>query len=129
FTLKGSVPEAELYSLTFGKPVNANTPAPTYFLYLENSKINITGDLKAIEKLKVTGSSSHNDFLVFQKRFDPLFKEINTRATEINNMQPSLKRDSLLTVYNSTREKIGKEIEKFVKEKPHSIVSPFVLFV
>src|ERR1043165_9191231 len=58
FTLKGSVPEAELYSLTFGKPVNANTPAPTYFLYLENSKINITGDLKAIEKLKVTGSSS-----------------------------------------------------------------------
>jgi peroxiredoxin len=44
-------------------------------------------------------------------------------------MQPSLKRDSLLTVYNSTREKIGKEIEKFIKEKPHSIVSPFMLFV
>jgi peroxiredoxin len=129
FTLKGSVPEVELYSLTFGKAVTANTPPPTYFLYLENSKINITGDIKTIDKFKVSGSSSHADFLVFQKRFDPLFKEINDRANAINAMQPSLKRDSLLAVYNSTRAKIGKEIEKFVKEKPHSMVTPFMIFV
>ena len=66
FILKGSVPEAELYSLTFGKAVTANTPPPTYFLYLDNSNISITGDLQKMDKLKVTGSSSHNDFLVFQ---------------------------------------------------------------
>src|SRR5262245_29820682 len=76
FILKGSVPEAELYSLILGKPSGNNQP-PTYFLYLENSNINVTGDIKSISKLKVTGSSSHSDFLIFQKKFDPLFNEIN----------------------------------------------------
>lgn len=129
FTLKGSVPEAELYSLILGKAVIANNPPPTYFFYLENSKINVTGDIKAVDKFKVTGSSSHADFLVFQKRFDPLFKDINARATEINAMPASPKRDSLLTLYNATKDKVGTEIDQFIKEKPHSMVSPFILFV
>jgi peroxiredoxin len=130
FTLKGSVPEAELYSLQMGKPTAANNnQPPTYFLYLDNSKINITGDTKKVEKFKVTGSPSHNDFLDFQTRFDPLFKDINAVATQINSMQPSPKRDSLLSVYYRVKDSIDKEVNKFITQKPHSMVSPFVLFV
>jgi peroxiredoxin len=130
FSLKGSVPEAELYSLVFGsQPAPGKTIPPTYFLYLENSTITISGDIKNIDKLKVSGSSSHADFQVFQKTFDPLFKEINARATEINAMPPSPKRDSLYNKYTELKDKVSQETENFITKRPRSMVSPFLLYV
>ena len=60
FTITGSVTEPGLYWLVLG----AEQPQ---HIYIENSKISISGSKAAIKNIKVTGSSSHNDFLEFQK--------------------------------------------------------------
>ncbi len=122
FVLKGSVPEPGLYILSS----EGITP---FELYLENSKISITGDAKEMGKLKVTGSVSHKDFSDFQAAFDPLVRQNNAAASTINSMPPGPDRDGLMNVYNNILQNIQKEVDKFVNSKPHSFVSPFVLYV
>lgn len=122
FVLKGSVPEPGLYALSFG----GNTQ---FQFYLENSKIRISGDAKQMDKLKVTGSASQNDFKDFQSIFDPLVREQNKLAAAINSLNGGTERDSLLTFYYATQNKFQQVVDDFIKQKPHSIVSPFVLFV
>ncbi|MFI5133706.1 MAG: redoxin domain-containing protein [Chitinophagales bacterium] len=122
FVLKGSVPEAGLYAITSG---NLN---PFQF-YLENSKITITGDAKEMDKLKVTGSKSQNDFKDFQAVFDPMVHANNDAASTINAMAAGPDRDALMVTYTNIRQNIQKEIDKYVEARPHSIVSPFVLYV
>lgn len=122
FVLKGSVPEAGLYAISLG----GNTQ---FQFYLENSKISITGDAKQMDKLKVTGSASQKDFKDFQAAFDPLVRQNNALAATINSLPGGAERDSLLTIYYATQNKIQEQVDVFIKNKPHSIVSPFVLFV
>jgi peroxiredoxin len=122
FVLKGSVPEPGLYAISFG----GNTQ---FQFYLENSKISITGDAKQMDQLKVNGSSSQNDFKDFQNTFDPLVREQNALASTINSLQGGSERDSLMTIYYATQNKIQQAVDNFIKSKPHSIVSRFVLFV
>lgn len=122
FVLKGSVPEAGLYAISLG----GNTQ---FQFYLENSKISITGDAKEMEKLKVTGSVSQNDFKDFQSAFDPLVRQQNALASTINSLPGGAERDSLMTIYYATQNKIQEQVDIYIKNKPHSIVSPFVLFV
>ena len=122
FVLKGSVQEPGLYAISLGD--NSQ-----FQFYLENNKINITGDAKEIDKLKVTGSASQNGFKDFQAAFDPLVRQQNALASTINSMPGGPDRDSLLKTYYATQGKIQQAVDDYVKRKPHSIVSPFVLFV
>lgn len=122
FVLKGSLMEPGLYALSFGG-------SSQFQFYLENSKIKISGDAKQMDKLKVTGSSSQNDFKDFQTVFDPLVRQQNALASTINSMPGGPDRDSLLTTYYATRDRIQVAVDDFIKRKPRSIVAPFVLFV
>src|SRR5204863_8141368 len=96
FTLKGTIGEAALHTLSFGDK-------NTFQIYLDNSRININGDIKQLEKLKVFGSASHKDFEDFKKFFDPLSSQMNAAGNTINSMTPGSDRDALVQTYNGIK--------------------------
>ena len=122
FTLKGNIAEPSLYTLSLGAQ-------KTFQFYLENSQINITGNIKDVEKLKVSGSGSHKDFEKFKTTFDPLASQMSAAANSINAIDQGPKRDSLLNIYHSITTTVQQEIDKYIAEKSRSIVAPFVLYV
>ncbi|MBK5270914.1 MAG: DUF4369 domain-containing protein, partial [Bacteroidia bacterium] len=122
FLLKGSVNEPVLCFLIVGK----NSPIE---LYVENSKITVSNDKAHAGKYLIKGSASHRDFINFIDRFLPLFQQLNSLANTINSMRPGPERDGLMNTYNGTKERIQIAIDKYVKDKPNSMVTPFVLNV
>ena len=122
FILKGSVDEPLLCKLAIG------SEAPQY-IYIENKKMTVTGSKADIQHLKITGSSSHADFMKFQQVFNPLIATLNTTVNAINKATQKPQYDALIKVYDSTRTVIQKRIDEFVASKPKSIVSPFMLLV
>ena len=122
FTVTGAVTEPGLYWLVLG----AEQPQ---HIYIENSKISISGSKAAIKNIKVTGSSSHNDFLEFQKIFNPLVGDLNGTAAKLNMGVTTRQYDSLTKKYELIQSTIQKQIDRFVSSKPKSFVSPFLLFV
>ena len=122
FMIKGSVDEAQLCKLAIG---NEN---PQY-IYVENKKITVTGSKTDLQHLKVTGSASHQDFMTFQKVFTPLMSSLNVTAAAINKAADKPQYDALMKTYDSLKASIQIEIDKFLKTKPKSIISPFMLFV
>jgi len=122
FVLTGSVDEPVLCKLAIG------SEAPQH-LYIENKKITVTGSKSPALNLKVTGSPSHDDFIKFQQTFNPLISSLNTTVASLNNGPQKAQFDALMKRYDSIKAAIQSEIDKFVKTKPKSIISPFMLFV
>ena len=120
FILKGSVKEPILCFLIIGnnKPVE---------LYMENSKITVTNDKNKAGNYLINGSASHRDFTDFTNAFLPLAQQLNGMANSINSTMPGPDRDGLLNSYTGTQNAIQKQIDKFVADKPHSVVALFVL--
>jgi peroxiredoxin len=109
FTIKGKVGEPVLVKLSLGTIRAVD-------IYLENKTIAVSGNAAANGALKISGSVSHKDFEEFKKTFDP-------RVEKMSNI------DSMMKEYNAILEEIQSQIDKFVKTKPKSYVSPFVLYV
>ena len=122
FLIKGMVTEPGLYWLTLAneQPIH---------IYLENSTISVTGSKAAIKNLKVTGSKSHADFIVFQNTFNPLVGDLNGTAAKLSRGASESEYDSLIKKYESINANIQKQIDKFISSRPSSFVSPFLLFV
>ncbi len=121
-SVKGSIPEPGLYWITLGKE------QPQH-IFLENVPITISGTKKDIKNLKVQGSPSHNDFVVFREIFNPLIGELSGKAALINRENNEAARAVLMQDYDSIAQKIDGEIDRFISAKPNSYVSPFLLFV
>jgi peroxiredoxin len=122
FTLKGSIDEPGLYYLVLGKE------EPQY-IFLENSNITINGTSKDIKHLTIKGSSSHNDFLAFDKTFTPLFAHLNGIATEAQNQQDEYKKQALVVRYDSMIKALNGEIDRFIAARKSSYVSLFLISV
>lgn len=122
FLLKGSVTEPVLCFLVIGdgSPVE---------LYVENSKITISNDKEHAGKYLIKGSVSHGDFINFIDNFLPLFQQLNSLANTINSMKEGPDREGLMNTYNGTKQSIQTAIDRYVKDKPNSMVTPFVLNV
>lgn len=120
FILKGSLRESMLVNLVF---VDAKKKA---LFFLDNGNVIVTGSLLEIQKLKVTGSNSQQDFESFQEIFNPLF----TRYSDINQqgnktgMTDSLQLNAA-RIYTSIQE----QIDAFISHHNASPVSPFLLLV
>ncbi len=119
FVIKGSMREPLLVSLNF---IDSKKKA---LLFLDNNEINISGNVNDIQKLKVTGSPSQNDFQQFQDTFNPLFARYNQagQQTKISNSDTSQ-----LAVARALND-IQSHIEAFLQQHPASPVSPFLLVV
>ncbi|MBK9938722.1 MAG: AhpC/TSA family protein [Chitinophagaceae bacterium] len=120
FALKGKVDEPMLCFLIIGedKPIE---------IYVENAIITIKGKKSQSAPFEISGSSSHKDFAEFLKGFMPLSQQSSSLAATINKTVPGAERDALMITYNNLQAGIQNEIDKFIKAKPRSYVSAFLL--
>lgn len=113
FVLKGTVREPNLHHLQF---VEANKKA---LLFIGNDKVKVEGDINEVQKLKVTGSPSQDDFADFQLHFNPIFERLQ-RSTVPN---------SGVTFTNADYEALEKKLDSFIYANKDSYVAPFVMVV
>jgi peroxiredoxin len=120
FVLKGNVPEPVLCYIMVGdnKPVE---------IFVENAIISFKAKKAQPPVYEISGSASHKDFTSFTNTFIPIAQQASTLASTINATMPGAERDKLMETYNAMQQNLQKEIDKFVKEKPRSTVSAFVL--
>ena len=120
FELKGSLREPLLLSLYFDD-VKKRT-----ILFLDNNKINISGDINDLQKIVVTGSPAQADFQAFQEAFNPLF---DTYSKISQRMKAAGTTDTLRVEAAKTFTAIQEQIEIFLQHHAASPVSSFLLIV
>lgn len=123
FELKGSIPEANLYQINFDAAQKKS------LLFIGNEKINVDGDINAVQDITVKGSLVHDDFELFKKTFNPLFQELTAMGQRLSNTPALAKNDSAMNAYRQQLEKIKVEVDKFVATHQNSPVAPFVVVV
>jgi peroxiredoxin len=123
FNLFGKLESEDVYHLNFiGYP-------EVYETYLTNDNITVTGSASAIKNLNVAGAPAAQDYQVYLKRFNPLKEKLNNAVTQANQAPAGKKRDSLVNVVNKTVSDIQNQVDLFIKERPASPVSSFILYV
>jgi peroxiredoxin len=120
FVLKGSLREPLLVSLNF---VESKKKA---LLFLDNNKIEITGNIADVQNLKISGSPTQVDFQLFQDTFNPLFSKYSQLTQQLN---AGSKNDTLQITAARAYTTIQENIEFFLKKHLSSPVSPFLLIV
>lgn len=123
FVLKGQLHEPNIFELTFHSAQKKTA------LYIGNDQVKIEGAVSDLGALKVTGSSSHNDFMDFQREFNPLFARLNVISQQANDPASSVRRDSVVNAYNALASDIETRLDQFIANHKSSYVSPFVLIV
>ena len=74
FVIKGQVPQPVFKVLIFGEQ------PPGVPLFLDNSNIKISGDKNAIDKLSITGSPSHTQYMEYTNAIQPYEKIFGDNA-------------------------------------------------
>jgi peroxiredoxin len=123
FELKGKLDFPNLYLLCFSSPVGKDP------VFIGNDTVEVAGESSDLKKLKITGSSSNNDFAEFQRIFDPYILRLNSLGQLANSPAGAGKGDSISREYSYTVTKVQQEIDKYLEARKSSFVSPFVLVV
>lgn len=123
FTLKGQLAENDLYQVSF----IGYKGELELFMGAENVVVN--GIASQISKSNVTGSKLHADYALYNQRFNPIKERLNYLANKINKLKEGKERDSLVNKFNIERKNVVKELNRFIREKPNSEVTTFVLYV
>ncbi|HYE56038.1 MAG TPA: TlpA disulfide reductase family protein [Chitinophagaceae bacterium] len=113
FVLKGEIKEPNLHHIVF---VESNKKL---LLFIGADEVKVEGDINALGAVKVTGSPSHEDFVAFQKKFNPIFEQL-TKANQPNSGVTFTQAD-----YTSLQSKL----DSFIMANKDSYVSPFVMVV
>jgi peroxiredoxin len=122
FSLKGKLAEPSLLWLKI-------TGEGQQYIYMENKTVSASGNKPVAQNFKVTGSQSHEEFLVFQNMFNPLVVKLQPLVTSINSSPYGPVRDSMMNEYNAILSAIQKNTDEFVSNNKSSFITPFVLFV
>ncbi|MBN9380783.1 MAG: AhpC/TSA family protein [Chitinophagaceae bacterium] len=123
FVLNGQVQEPNLFELNLGS-AKIKTP-----LFIGNDNIAISGSREDLKGLIVKGSSSNDDFVQFQKDFNPFFTRINGIMQVANSPEGAQHKDSLFKVYKRVADSTLTKLDQFIAGRQSSYVSPFVLVV
>lgn len=123
FTLLGKVADADIYQLSF---IGFTDVAE---VFLTPANLIVTGDIKSIKKLAVAGSSAQQDFQLYNIKFEPLKQKLDNLVANANKTPAGAKRDSLVKVFDKTKMKVLEQVDLFIKDKPASLVSPFIIYV
>jgi peroxiredoxin len=122
FELKGSLTEPYIHILTYGDKTQRLA------IFLDNSRVTVTGLVEALSKAEVKGSPSHDDFTVFNNEFSPLFERLRTVVQDLNARKPDPD-GALRKEYEGLVSTIQTKTDQFVAARPNSYVSPFVAMV
>ncbi len=123
FTLKGKLTHPELIQLGF------NGKNEKLDMFIGNDAVNLDGELSNLEAAVITGSAVQKDYERFRVKFNPLKDKLNTLANTINQQSSTtVKRDSLINVFNQNKAILLATAAEFIKNNAASPVSPFVLF-
>jgi thiol-disulfide isomerase/thioredoxin len=123
FVLNGHVAEPNLFELNLG---SAKTKAP---LFMGNDNITVSGSQDDLKSLVAKGSPSNDDFVEFQKEFNPYFVRINGVMQLANSPEGAKSKDSLFKVYKRLADSTMDHLDAFVASRRSSFVSPFVMVV
>lgn len=123
FKLFGKVETPDVYHLSFigFKDVKE--------VFLDNNKLTVIGSVKDLTRLKFTGPGTQNDFELYQTRFDPIKTKLNNIVAKINQTTPGASRDSMIVTFEKSKKAVLNLVDAFVKEKPSSPVSPFIIYI
>ena len=122
FEFNGDIKESGLYYIT---PKDGNNKL---LIFLDASKVNIEGDFASLQTARVTGSSSHDDFVSFNNTFNPLFTTLSSLAQQLN--QGAKDEDGQIKkAYSNSVNDVNVAIEKYLTDHASSPVSPFLLLV
>jgi len=123
FVLTGNISEPNLYELNLGSPQQKT------MLFIGNDKVNVEGDMANLKELNISGSSTQQDFVEFQKTFNPHFARLTKLSQVANSPTGASKRDSIANVYAAEAASTQTDLDQFLRIKNDSYVSPFVLVV
>lgn len=123
FILTGQVTEPNLLLLNFLEAGKKTT------LFIGNESVTIQGDIENLAAARISGSASEDDFLTFQKRFNPYFAHINQLSQLANAPEATLKRDSIGNAYQLAVAALQLQVDSFILKRNSSYVSPFLLVV
>ncbi len=123
FVLKGKITEPNLYALNFHGVQKKS------MLFIGNEQVALEGDVQRIQEMTVKGSRTHSDFLEFQKIFNPLFTGLNQLSQVISGQPSREPGDSMMIAYEALYDKAQNAIDRFIRDKKTSFVSPFLLVV
>jgi thiol-disulfide isomerase/thioredoxin len=123
FNLFGKIADGDIYQLSFiGYPKGSD-------VFLSPANLTVTGDVKALDNLIIAGSPVHADYQLYNQKFNPLKEKIGKLVNTINQIEAGSKRDSLIRVFEATKVKVLNQVDLFVKSKPSSPVTPFIIYV
>lgn len=98
-------------------------------LFLGNNQVTISGDASKLKAITVKGSPTHDDYSFFLKTFMPYNEVLGKISAQINGeKQNTKKRDSLIQLFNASRDKLKSFTSQFLKDKSASPVSVFILY-
>jgi peroxiredoxin len=123
FFLAGQVAEPNLFVLNF---LSAQKKAT---VFIGNDNVQVSGDVDNLAGIKVNGSASEKDFLVFENTFNPLFAQINQISQMAGTVSGAAKKDSLSFAYQTQSMLIQSKVDSFIRDHNSSYVSPFLLVV
>ena len=122
FSLGGKLEVADIYQLTF------SGTKEVVEIFMSNENILLNGDAAHIPSSIVTGSSLNIDFVNYNRQFNPLREKITNVVEKINAQKDLKKRDSLIKLFIQYKLAVIQQVDRFIKEKPGSPVSAFVLY-
>lgn len=123
FYLFGKVDQPEMYLLSFIGYPDAKE------LFVSNTAITATGDVKKLKQVAISGGQLQKDYEAYQKVFDPIKDRLDKLANNIRTLPQGNQRDSLINVFEKGKQSVVKVVGDYVKARPASYVSPYVLYV
>jgi peroxiredoxin len=97
--------------------------------FLGNAPYTVTGDVNSLQSLKIAGGSLQKDYEAFGLKFDPVKNRLNSLANTINSTPQSPARDSMIQVFENGKQQVTTMVGEYVKQRPSSPVSAYVLYV
>ncbi|MBY0481998.1 MAG: AhpC/TSA family protein [Chitinophagaceae bacterium] len=123
FILTGILTDPDILQLSFSGVKDLTD------IFISNEKLLVTGDINAVSAFQFSGSQTESDYQIFKEQLDPYKDKLNKLAAQINTEKDATKRDGLMKEFNDGKLAVVKSATAFMKQKPASAVSPFVLYV
>ncbi len=123
FVLTGSLADPDILQLSFSGIKDLTD------LFISNEQVSISGDIHSISSFKISGSQTELDYQIFKVQLDPYKDKLSKLATQINSEKDATTRNNLMKEFNEGKTALIKSASAFMKQKPESSISPFVLYV